>query len=161
MPCNMTEDQLSEICRMMDINKDGLVDLNEFLETFRMVDPESKRKNMPTSPDNSLWTNGANSRSPRRSPKEQKQSSEAAGKEDIFAEASNAISVEISQPTTTEGNESPETLNDQKETISLRVQVHNFNSPADGVETRDGSLTVHQNGLKTSPVLSSRRGSLI
>ena len=62
MPCNMTEDQLSEICRMMDINKDGLVDLNEFLETFRMVDPESKRKNMPNSPDNSHLShqNGGN-----------------------------------------------------------------------------------------------------
>uniref|UniRef100_A0AAR5PRS6 Serine/threonine-protein phosphatase n=1 Tax=Dendroctonus ponderosae TaxID=77166 RepID=A0AAR5PRS6_DENPD len=170
MPCNMTEDQLSEICRMMDINKDGLVDLNEFLETFRMVDPESKRKNMPTSPDNSMWTNGANSRSPRRSPKERKEQkqhqladNQAAGKANIFVEASNAISVEISEPTTTESNEhSPEKKDCQGEAISLRVQVHNFNSPADGAETRDGSLLpVHQNGLKTSPVLSSRRGSLI
>lgn len=60
----MTEEQLSEICRMMDINKDGLVDLNEFLETFRMVDPESKRKNMPNSPENSLLSNG-NNKSPK------------------------------------------------------------------------------------------------
>lgn len=40
MPNPITQDQLVDICKLMDINKDGLVDLNEFLETFRMVDPE-------------------------------------------------------------------------------------------------------------------------
>lgn len=38
----MSDDQLEEICKLMDLNKDGLIDLNEFLESFRMVDPESK-----------------------------------------------------------------------------------------------------------------------
>lgn len=33
-----THEQLMEICRMMDINKDGLVDLNEFLEAFRLCE---------------------------------------------------------------------------------------------------------------------------
>uniref|UniRef100_A0A8W7Q359 EF-hand domain-containing protein n=1 Tax=Anopheles coluzzii TaxID=1518534 RepID=A0A8W7Q359_ANOCL len=33
-----THEQLLDMCRMMDINKDGLVDLNEFLETFRLCE---------------------------------------------------------------------------------------------------------------------------
>ncbi|XP_055528213.1 serine/threonine-protein phosphatase rdgC isoform X2 [Wyeomyia smithii] len=33
-----THEQLLEMCKMMDINKDGLVDLNEFLETFRLCE---------------------------------------------------------------------------------------------------------------------------
>lgn len=40
MQSPITHDQLIEICRVMDMNKDGLVDLNEFLETFRLVDQD-------------------------------------------------------------------------------------------------------------------------
>lgn len=42
MPNPISQDQLIDMCRLMDMNKDGLVDLNEFLETFRMVDPEQQ-----------------------------------------------------------------------------------------------------------------------
>lgn len=38
MPNPMTQEQLVDICRLMDINKDGLVDLNEFLESFRLAE---------------------------------------------------------------------------------------------------------------------------
>lgn len=40
MQSPITHDQLIEICKVMDMNKDGLVDLNEFLETFRLVDQD-------------------------------------------------------------------------------------------------------------------------
>lgn len=44
MQSPITHDQLVEICKVMDMNKDGLVDLNEFLETFRLVDQEHRIK---------------------------------------------------------------------------------------------------------------------
>ncbi|GLV35149.1 retinal degeneration C [Carabus blaptoides fortunei] len=44
MPNPITQEQLVDICRLMDINKDGLVDLNEFLETFRLVDTDHQRR---------------------------------------------------------------------------------------------------------------------
>ncbi|XP_066252795.1 serine/threonine-protein phosphatase rdgC [Euwallacea similis] len=159
MPCNMTEEQLSEICRMMDINKDGLVDLNEFLETFRMVDPESKQKNMPMSPENSILA--GNTRSPKPSSKglnsppkilKQPQSQE----NNIFVEAANAL--EAPQENT---NETDNPGLNQGEKVSLKVQIHNCNSNPEGSELENTLLPVHRNGLKTSPVLSSRRGSQI
>lgn len=38
MPNPITQEHVIEICKLMDMNKDGLVDLNEFLESFRLVD---------------------------------------------------------------------------------------------------------------------------
>lgn len=40
LPEHDTKEELMEMCKMMDINKDSLVDLNEFLETFRLCEQE-------------------------------------------------------------------------------------------------------------------------
>lgn len=53
MPNPLTQEQLVDICRLMDINKDGLVDLNEFLETFRLVDAGQQRSIEPKRDD--IW----------------------------------------------------------------------------------------------------------
>lgn len=48
MPDPIPMEQLLDICRSMDINKDGQVDLNEFLETFRLVDIHHQEVESPT-----------------------------------------------------------------------------------------------------------------
>ncbi|XP_055856872.1 serine/threonine-protein phosphatase rdgC isoform X1 [Episyrphus balteatus] len=42
LPGTDTREQLLEMCKMMDINKDGSVDLNEFLEAFRLCEQVRK-----------------------------------------------------------------------------------------------------------------------
>lgn len=67
LPEHDTKEQLLEMCKMMDINKDGLVDLNEFLETFRLC--EQTKGNYGKPDLRTLSGNGASaSGSRRRSP---------------------------------------------------------------------------------------------
>lgn len=40
LPEHDSREELLEMCKLMDINKDSLVDLNEFLETFRLCEQE-------------------------------------------------------------------------------------------------------------------------
>ena len=58
LPEHDTKEQLLEMCKMMDINKDGLVDLNEFLETFRLCEQAKGNYCKPELVTNSQQQNG-------------------------------------------------------------------------------------------------------
>lgn len=62
LPEHDTKEQLLDICKLMDINKDGLVDLNEFLETFRLCEQSKSSLHDYYSNDKNLGmsTNGEN-----------------------------------------------------------------------------------------------------
>lgn len=40
LPEHDTKEELMDMCKLMDLNQDQLVDLNEFLETFRLCEQE-------------------------------------------------------------------------------------------------------------------------
>ncbi|KAJ8978308.1 hypothetical protein NQ317_008180 [Molorchus minor] len=158
MPCPMTHEQLEEICKLMDLNKDGQVDLNEFLESFRMVDPESKQKNQPGSPEpcdeeipvNTLQVNvpnvnyTSNNTSPPMSP--------------AVVKPLNLL------PKVTEENGTQNNINATNSVIannqenSVKVLVH---TPPENGKSQQSSNPIYSNNMQMSPVLSSRRGSQI
>lgn len=153
MPCEMTHEQLTEICRLMDLNKDGLVDLNEFLESFRMVDPESRKKNQPSSPEpfdgntstNTLQVNAAST------PDDTSNSSPPISP--AMVKPLNLLPriMEEKNDHNNINNVSP--VNNQENSVSVLVHT----PPEEGQQAN----SLHTNSLQMSPVLSSRRGSQI
>lgn len=166
MPCPMTHEQLEEICKLMDLNKDGLVDLNEFLESFRMVDPESKGRkgSQPMSPDivhdnlkpNTLDVEVVSQCDPILSPAIMKPLNLASKDSTEMIEGHKCNE-------TSDGKHEDGT---EKKEDNENVQVH-ISSNGDSVSSVNSSDTVKQipviymNSLQMSPVLSSRRGSQI
>lgn len=147
MPCEMTHEQLEEICRLMDLNKDGQVDLNEFLESFRMVDPESRKKNQPGSPE----------------PKEGADPNTLQINTPLTPDESSSppISPAMIKPLhllpkiAEEKKDTNSTSPVKSQENSVSVMVHT--PPEEGPQTN----SVHTNNFQMSPVLSSRRGSQI
>ncbi|KAJ8922782.1 hypothetical protein NQ315_007817 [Exocentrus adspersus] len=151
MPCEMTQEQLEEICRLMDLNKDGQVDLNEFLESFRMVDPESRKKNQPGSPEPQESNISVNTLLQVNAP----------STPDDTSNSSPPISPAMIKPL----NLLPKIAEEKSDqNINGITPVNQENSVSVQVHTppEDGQVNSMQTmSLQMSPVLSSRRGSQI
>lgn len=143
----MTQEQLVEICRMMDINKDGLVDLNEFLETFRMVDPESRTHNQYESPEQRKLMNG------NRRPSTNSTNT-------VPQVNSITTTVQVNSTIAQQNNTPPPPPIVSPASIQLTSKSSENGSAVcnlENIELKPKKL----NSLTTSPVLSSRRGSQI
>lgn len=142
MPNPITQDQLVDICKLMDINKDGLVDLNEFLETFRMVDPEQAGQKLKLEDVNS---------------------------EPNFARAevklkevnSDAHFTKAEVTTVTENGTKKSPTSGSPQYLSPKMNgapvTPNSVSPTKSINPPSPTSPTHKNVLPKSPVLSSRR----
>lgn len=131
MPSPMTQEQLVEICRLMDINKDGLVDLNEFLETFRLVDPESRQVNAVKEDDSVPNCTHAEI---------------------------NTTQVQLVPVITEERADSNNSFSKSNNNLTEPAESSNNKLPINCNNLND-SLSSHKNVLTQSPVLSNRRGN--
>lgn len=141
----MTQEQLVEICRMMDINKDGVVDLNEFLETFRMVDPESRTLNQYESPEPTKVVrrpSSSNSANP------------------VPSVNSVTTTVQVNSTIAQQQNNAPPIVSPASIQLTTKASENgNAVCNLENIETK--AKKINNSSLTTSPVLSSRRGSQI
>lgn len=142
MPNPITQEQLVDICKLMDMNKDGLVDLNEFLETFRMVDPEQRGKyyrQEERSPVLNVTTTTAQVLPPS-SP--ENGINQSAQKMPNSSSHSNLLKPSMNGDAVSNNSSKP-------------VSTNSINSPTSSVPS--SPVRKHTNTLTKSPVLSSRR----
>lgn len=164
MPSPITQEQLEEICKLMDLNKDGLVDLNEFLESFRMVDPESKirKGSQPTSPEarqetlklHTLSVAANNQCDPLLSPAVVKPLNLLPKTHDISANTHETFDSSSKKNTNNITNANNLDEIEENEKVEVHIQPNNEDSVKE-------IPVIHTNSLQMSPVLSSRRGSQI
>lgn len=141
MPNPITQDQLVDICKLMDINKDGLVDLNEFLETFRMVDPEQAGRKLRLDVNSDAGSTKAEV-------KTKEVNSDA-----HFTKAEvTAVTENGTKKSPTSG--SPQYLSPKMNGAPV---TPNSVSPTRSTNPSSPTSPTHKNVLTKSPVLSSRR----